>query len=78
MGEITEEMNVSVFKVDKHLFSLLVAASGVLGVLVSSALLFSSSKQLRIIRTVGCESTMNTFHPPDSVFTTKCVPDAPT
>lgn len=38
LGRITEEMNMTVFEVDlSHLFSFLLAAYGVLGVLVSTA-----------------------------------------
>lgn len=71
LGEITEEMNMTVFEVDKHLFSFLAAASGVLGVPVISALLFCSSKRLRLIRTVACERHYESIPPPDSVFNTK-------
>lgn len=65
---------MTVFEVDKPLLSFLVAASGVLGVLGSSALLFCSAKDLRYIQQSDVKGTIKTFHPPDAVFNTKCNP----
>lgn len=52
---------MTVFEVDKPLFSFLVAASGVLGVLGSSALLFCSAKDLRYIEQSDVKGTVKTF-----------------